>query len=271
MASLFGVVGTLAIIVAVLGFLILSFIGSSAAASSSVRSALSREDVRGAVAESLVDKLEEGGNTGVRIIIRVARNKVVDAVVISLSNDKLRDIAGDAAATAYGVFVERKPRAMVDIQMFADAAFKAIRSADPFIPQVLSPQVDPIEISRDEGSPDYADIVTLMRIATWALLIGGLVLLTISMFMSVVGNWLRVRRIGTRFIAGGLSLIVLSYLAPIITPADDRNGRLAEALVSFAASRLLTWSIIITAIALVVTMLSAVMNRIVTSKSTACA
>lgn len=271
MSSLAGVVGTLAFIIGVLGLLVLSFVGSSASASSSARSALARADVRRAVAEELVDKLQEGGDNGVKIIIFVARSKVVNAVAVSLSDSKLGNVAGDAAATAYGVFVDGKPRTSVDIQKFADAAFKAIRTADPFIPQGLSPQVDPIEIYRDDGSPDYSGIRTWTLIATWALLVGGLALSAISWFMSVAGNWLRIRRIGARLVAGGIALILLAYIPRIVTFDSDGSGRLAKALVSFTMSRLLMWSIIIAAIGVVVAVLGAIMNRRVTSTRTACA
>lgn len=271
MASLIGVVGTVAVILGVLGLLVSSFIGSSGSVSSTTRSALARDDVRRAVAEELVDKLEEGSDDGVKIIIHVARSKVVDAVTLSLSDSKLRMVAGETAATVYGAFIEGKPRTTVSIQMFVDEAFTAIRSADPLIPQSLSPQVDPIEISHDDGSPDFANIRSRAFITTWALLVGGLVLLAISWLMSVAGKWLRVRRIGIRFFVGGAALILLGYLARSITFDDESSGHLAEALVSFSTSRLIMWSIIITAIGVIVTILGAIMNRRVTSTRTASA
>ena len=127
---------------------------SSAAASSSTRSSLSRADVRRAVAEELVNILEEGGNNFAKIIIGVAHDRVVDAVEVSLNDNKLRNVASDAVASVYEVFVNDAPSATIDIQPFADSAFSAIRSVDPSILQILSPQVDPLEISRDERDPD---------------------------------------------------------------------------------------------------------------------
>ncbi|MHB1090255.1 MAG: hypothetical protein ACYC0U_04190, partial [Ilumatobacteraceae bacterium] len=121
MSSLIGAAGVFAVVLGVLGFFVLSFIGSSDLVSSTARSALARDDVRRVVAEELVNKLEEGGDNGAKIVIHVARSKVVDAVEISLGNSKLREVAGDVASTAYAVFIEGKPRETVNIQPFADA------------------------------------------------------------------------------------------------------------------------------------------------------
>ena len=264
-ASLVGATGTFAIILAVLGFFVLSFIGSSAAASSSTRSALARADVRRAVAEELVNILEEGGNNFARIIIGVAHDRVVDAVEVSLNDNKLRNVASDAVDSAYEVFVNDAPSATIDIQPFADSAFSAIRSVDPLILQIFSPQVDPLEISRNERDPDVGGIIAAVRVVTWALLFGGLTLLVISWSMSVAGKWLRLRRIGIRFLFWGIALTVLANVARNVTFGGDRSSHLSEALVLFAASRLQTWSIILAAIGLVVTTLGAILNRRVTS------
>lgn len=250
-ASVIGVFGTLALIVGALGFIILSFVGSSAAASSTMRSALASGEVRRAVAEELVDKLEEGGDNGVKLVIFVARSKVVDAVAVSLSDGKLRGVAGDAAATAYGVLVDGKPRAFVSIQVFADAAFRAIRFADPFVSLGLSPQVDPIEISRNDGDPNLSDIRTWTVIATVALLLGGVALSAISWFVSVAGKWTRLRRLGIRLAVGGAGLVALAYLARIASFGTDGNGRIAKALVSYSTDRLLRWSFALVALGVV--------------------
>lgn len=264
-ASLIGATGTFAIIVSVLGFFVLSFIGSSAAASSSTRSALARADVRRAVAEELVNILEEGGNNFARIIIGVAHDRVVDAIEVSLNDNKLRNVASDAVASAYEVFVNDAPSVTIDIQPFADSAFSAIRSVDPLILQILSPQVDPLEISRDERDPDVGGFIAAVRVVTWALLLGGLALLTISWSMSVAGKWLRLRKMGIRFLFWGIALTVLANVARNVTFGGDRSSPLSEALVLFAASRLQTWSIILATIGFVVTTLGAIMNRRVTS------
>jgi len=256
-SSLAGGAGTLAFIIGVLGLLVLSFVGSSASASSTIRAALGSGEVRRAVAEELVDKLQEGGDNGVKLVIFVARSKVVDAVEVSLSDGKLRDAAGDAAATAYGVLVEGKPRAFVNIQMFADAAFMAIRFADPFVSLGLSPQVDPLEISRDDDDPDLSNIRTWTFVATVALLLGGLALSAISWFASVAGRWTRLRRLGIRLAVGGVGLVALAYLARTASIGTDREGRIAEALVSFATDRLLQWSFTLVAVGAVAAVVGA--------------
>lgn len=240
-----------------LGFLILSFVGSSTSASSTIRAALASGDVRHAVAEELVDKLQEGGDNGVKIIIFVARSKVVDAVAVSLSDRKLRIVAGDAAATGYGVLVDGKPRTSVNIQQFADAAFKAIRTADPFIPQGLSPQVNPIEISRDADSPDYSEIRTWTLIVTSALMVFGVALLVISWFLSVASRWIRLRRIGVHLAVGGCGLVALAYLARSASIGTDRKSHIAEALVTFATNRLLQWSFTLVAVGAIAAVIGA--------------
>ncbi len=247
-ASVVGALGVFTLIVGVLGLLVLSFVGSSALASSTMRSALASGDVRRAVAEELVDKLQEGGDNGVKIIIFVARSKVVDAVAVSLSESKLRNVAGDAAETVYGILVDGKPSTSVDIQMFADAALTAIRTADPFIPQGLSPQVNPIEISRDAGSPDYSRIRAWSLIATAALLVVGIALSSLSWFVSVATRWIRLRRFGIRLAVGGVGLVALAYLARSASFGDDGSGRITEALVSFMTDRLLRWSFMLVAL-----------------------
>ncbi|MHB1130637.1 MAG: hypothetical protein ACYC06_11480 [Ilumatobacteraceae bacterium] len=261
MSSLIGAAGVFAVVLGVLGFFVLSFIGSSDLVSSTARSALARDDVRRVVAEELVNKLEEGGDNGAKIVIHVARSKVVDAVEISLGNSKLREVAGDVASTAYAVFIEGKPRETVNIQPFADAAFEAIRLTDPFMLQDLSPRVNPLEISRSDSSPNFARIRTWALIAPWVLAVGGLVLLGMSWFLSVAGKWLWLRRVGILIFVGGGALILLAYFARTVTFSDDTSGRISEALVLFFTSRLLMWSVVLAAIGVVVTLLGAIMNR----------
>lgn len=261
MSSLVGWVGTFAVILGVLGFLVLSFVGSSASVSSSVRSALDNENVRRVIAEELVNKLEAGGEGGERIVIRVARGKAIEAVEASLGDSNLHDAAGDAAATFYGVFVEGLERSTVNIQIFADQAFSVIQSIDPSIPRGLSPRMEPLEISQREGNPDLAGIRDWAVVAPWVLVVGGLVLLAIYWFVSVAGKWIRVRRIGIRFSAGGTVLILLTYVARTITFDDDSSGRITQALVSFATDRLIMWAIIVITVGVVVTLLGVTMNR----------
>lgn len=270
-ASLLGIVGTFAVILGVLGFFVLSYIGSSSSASSTVRSALDSENLRRAIAEELVTKLEEGGDDGVKIIIHVARSKVVDAVEASLGDSNLRDAAGDAAASFYGVYLEGLPPTTVNIQIFADKAFGAIQLVDPSIPDGVSPQIDPIEVSRSNGTPDLASIRSWIRLVPWTLLVGGLMLLAFSWWMSVAGTWLRVRRIGTRFFLAGLTLTVLTYIARNVSLGDESSSRIAEALMSFVTNRLIVWTIVITVIGAVLTLLGVIMNRRVTSTHTASA
>ncbi|TRZ74648.1 MAG: hypothetical protein D4R95_00505 [Actinobacteria bacterium] len=264
-ASLIGAIGTFAIIISVLGFFVLSFIGSSAAASSSIRSALAREDVRRAIAEELVDTLEEGGDNFARTVIGVAHDRVVDAVEVGLNDNNLRNAASDSVASAYEVFINDAPSATIDIQVFVDSAFSVIRSIDPQIVQILSPQVDPLEISQDDWNLNVGGFITAVRVVVWALLFGGLALLAISWLMSVDGKWHRLRRIGIRFLFWGIALTVVANVARNVTFGGDRSGPLFEALVLFVTSRLQTWSIVIAAIGFIATLLGVIMSRRATS------
>ena len=112
-----------------------------------------------------------------------------------------------------------------------------------------------------KATPDLAGVVALVRVVTWALLLGGLTLLATSWLMSVAGKWLRLRCVGIRFLFWGSALIVLTYVARNVTFGGDRSSPLSEALVLFAASRLQMWSIILTAIGFIVATLGAIMNR----------
>ena len=257
-ASIIGVLGTFAFVVGVLGLLVLSFVGSGASASTTVRSSLASGDVKRALAEELVDKLQEGGDNGVRIVISVARTRVVDAVVASLGDAKLSEAAGDAAAAAYGVYVDGKPRATVDIQYFANKAVGAMRLIDPLTANGELPQLKPIEITRGEGAPDVGEILDWTRITTWLLLIGGLILSIIYWFVSIAGRWTRLRRLGVRLAVGGAGLVVLAYLARSATFGTDGGSRIAEALVSFATIRLLQWSIALVAVGAVMAVIGAI-------------
>lgn len=264
-ASLLGSVGTFAVIIGVLVFFVLSYIGSSSSASSTVRSALDSESLRRAIAEELVTQLEEGGDNGEPIVIRVDHRKVVDAVEKSLGDSNLRDAAGNAAASFYGVYLEGLPPTTVNIQIFADKAFGVIQLIDPSIPDGVSPQLDPIDVSRSNGTPDLASIRSRIRLVPWTLTFGGLLLIALSWWMSVAGTWLRVRRIGIRFFLAGLTLTVLTYIARSISLGDESSSRIAEALVLFVTNRLIVWTIVVTVIGAIVTLLGAIMNRRVTS------
>ncbi len=268
-SSLTGVLGTIAVMVGLFCLLVLSFVGSSASVSSSVRSAFGKEDVRRAIAEELVDRLQNGDDVGANIIVHVARDKVVDAVEKSLGDSNLRDAAGNAAASFYGVYLEGLPPTTVNIQIFADKAFGVMQLIDPSIPDGVSPQLNPIEVSRSNGTPDLASIRSRIRLVPWTLLVVGLALVATSWWMSVAETWLRVRRIGARFFLAGLSLTVLTYVARSVSLGDESSSRIAEALVLFVTNRLIVWTIVITVIGAVVTLLGVIMNRRVTSTHTA--
>ncbi len=270
-ASLLGIVGTFAVILGVLGLFVLSYIGSSSSASSTVRSALDSESLRRAIAEELVTQLEEGGDNGEPIVIRVDHRKVVDAVEKSLGDSNLRDAAGNAAASFYGVYLEGLPPTTVNIQIFADKAFGVIQLIDPSIPDGVSPQLDPIDVSRSNGTPDLASIRSQIRLVPLTLLVVGLALVAISWWTSVAGTWLRIRRIGVRFFLAGLTLTVLTYVARSVSLGDEDSSRIAEALVLFVTNRLILWTIVITVIGAVLTLLGVIMNRRVTSTNTASA
>ncbi len=247
----------------------MSFVGSSEAVSSTVRSAFGREDVRRAVADELVDRMQSGDDIGAKIVIHVARDKVVDSIERSFAKDDIRSAAGDSAAAAYEFLIEGRSQVVIDIQYFADAAFDAMRAADPLIPQFLAPQVDPIDLSREAESSDFSAIRTWVLLATWGLLLGGLALLVVSWFLSPAPKWIRVRRMGVRGFVWGLVLIGLAYAARGISFSDHTSGPLAEALVDFATGRLLVWSYVLTGIAGLVALLGAMMNRLVRSRNTA--
>lgn len=264
-----GLLGTTAVMVGVLCLLVLSFVGSRASVSSSVRSAFEREDIRQSIAEELADRLESSGDFGSKIIVHVARDKVVDAIATSLGDDEIRSAAGNTAAAAYEVLIGGKSHAVMDIQIFADAAFEAMRTADPLIPRFLSPQVDPIDLSNDAGSRDFSSYRTWLLLATGGLFVLGLILLTISWIWSDAPRWLKFRWIGIQILAGGTVLIVLAYVVRSISFDENSSSQLAEALVSFATSRLILWSIILVGFGLVVTVLGTIFNRRVTSTHTA--
>ena len=212
-SSVVGNLGSLVVIVGVLGLLVMSFVGSSAAVSSSVRSAFGREDVRRAAANELVDRIQNGDDIGAKIVVHVARGKVVDSIEQSLSENDIRSAAGETAASAYEFLIDGKTNVVIDIQYFADAAFKAMRVADPQIPQFLAPQVDPIDLSRAADGSDFSAIRTWVFLATWGFLLGGLALLAVSWFLSPAPRWLKVRRIGIREFVWGLALIGFAYAA----------------------------------------------------------
>lgn len=270
-SSVVGNLGSFIVMLGVLGLLVMSFVGSSSAVSSTVRSAFGKEDVRRAVADELVDRIQNGDDIGAKIVIHVARDRVVDSIEQSLSDNDIRSAAGETAAAAYEFLIEGRSRVVIDIQYFADAAFKAMRVADPLIPQFLAPQVDPIDLSREADSSDFSAIRTWVLIATWGLLLGGLGLSVVSWFLSPAPRWLKVRRIGVRGFVWGLGLIGLAFAARSISFSDDTSGPLAEALVDFATSRLLTWSFVLTGVAGLVALLGAIVNQRVISRSTASA
>lgn len=269
LTSVIGNIGTLWLVLGILGFFIMSFIGSSDAVSSSVRAAFDRQDVRRAVADELVDRMQNSDDLGARIVIRVARDKVVDSIVESLGDNDIRSAAGETAASAYKFLINGESNFVIDIQYFADAAFKAMRVADPQIPQFLAPQVDPIDLSREAEGSDFSAIRSWVLLAIWGLLLGGIVLLAVSWFVSVSPRWTKVRRLGLRLLVWGLVLIGAAYLARSISFSDDTSGPLAEALVAFATSRLLVWSFVLTGVAGLVALLGAMMNQRVTSTNTA--
>lgn len=260
-SSIVGSLGTVAVILAVLGLFVSSFIGSSSAASSTVRSALESENVRRVIAEELVGKLEEGGDSGERVVIRAAHSTVVNAVEKSLGKQSLREVAGAAAETFYGVYLEGRPSTTVDIQIFADEAFNVVQLVDPSIPFGVSPKMNPIVVSRGRDDPDLASIRSQIMLVPWAMLVGGLVLLALSLSLSVANKWLWCRRLGTRIIAWGFMLLLAANIARRMDFGDDSGGHLVKALVTFVMSRLIQWSIVLTISGVVVTLFGAIMNR----------
>jgi hypothetical protein len=128
-----------------------------------------------------------------------------------------------------------------------------------------------LEIAQSDSSPDFGNIHSWFLRVPWILLVGGLALIAISYFLSIIGIWLWCRRLGIRILISGLTLILLAYVGRSISFGDDSSSHIAEALVSFVTGRLILWSLVLAGIGVVVTLLGAILNQRVTSMHTASA
>lgn len=264
-SRLAGISGTSAVIFGVLCLLVLSFVGSKSAVTSTVRLALNDGDVNHAIAEEIVVKMEEGGDNDQKVVLRTSHDVVVDAVAEILKEDNLREAAANDAGTIYGVYLEGKSSATINLQIFADAAFKAMRLSDPSIPSQATPHFDPLLVERDSDSPDLAGIRKWVLLVPWILILGGILLLFLSWSLSVGGKWLWCRRLGIRIFINGAVLIAAAYLSRNSSINEDSSGRIAKALLSFTADRMILWSIVIAAVGAIVALVGGLLHRQVTS------
>lgn len=161
---------------------LLQFVSSAHAASRTVTSLVSNDDFRELIAKEIVDKAEENNSDPTqRLLFVVARTKIADLVATKLQEPVMSDVIGDVVEAAYRVYIDDEELVSVDISRFGDIARDAVAAVDTRLSTDFAANFEPLEITRDNDSPDFGQWVRLSQIISAVLLLTGLVF--------VAGGW----------------------------------------------------------------------------------
>lgn len=244
-ATFVGGLGIALLSVGLVGTSLFGFVSSAEATRKTVESVFDDSSIRQVVANELVTKIEESGDTPQeKIVFSIAKPLIENAVMKVMRTPALRDFAGDISFTAYEVFVDEKPPTKVDLTPMVEAAMGAIKNVDPRIARQFTPKVDPLELKRDADSPDLKGIRDGIRRGLWVILVLGVFLEALAWFLSTATNLQKLTRLGIRLAIGGI-LAVLSVL--IIRGqtfgASAPDAEAVQALTTFMTRSTYTWGI----------------------------
>jgi hypothetical protein len=246
-ATLLGGLGVVFLGLGLISLVLMSFVSSPAAATSTIKSALNQPDVRDVIADKLIEKLQDSAdNDTEKLVFSVARPLIVTAVKEKLADPDLIDFAGEVAATVYAVYIENAPAASVDISKFSDATIAAIRSADPSISTDQNPKMDPIKVERKPGDTDIKSIRDTAERGSWLFVIIGLLLQVAAWFLSVTPQWQRILRLGIRLFSGGVVFLGIVVVARSRIPQSSTENKAAlEAAAQFITDPMVTRFIVL--------------------------
>lgn len=180
--ALVGALATISLVLGLVSQSLLQFVSSAHAASRTVTSLVSNDDFRELIAKEIVDKAEENNSDPTqRLLFVVARTKIADLVATKLQEPVMSDVIGDVVEAAYRVYIDDEELVSVDISRFGDIARDAVAAVDTRLSTDFAANFEPLEITRDNDSPDFGQWVRLSQIISAVLLLTGLVF--------VAGGW----------------------------------------------------------------------------------
>ena len=256
MSTLIGGLGIGLFTVGLVGMSVFGFVSSAEAAQKTAMSIFDDASLRQVMAEELVTRIEESGDSPQeKIVFSIAKPLIDNAVMKALSTPVLRDFAGDISFAAYEVYVEEKPSRTVDLSPMIDAAMGAIRDVDPRIAKQFTPKVDPIEIKREPDSPNLKTLRDNGRLGLWIVVVLGLLLEVLAWFLSTATAIRKVFRLGIRLVVAGVAVVFSVVVARQQTfgVAADKVD-VVGAVVGFVSSPVYTRGIVMVIIGSVISL-----------------
>ncbi|MDP4928153.1 MAG: DUF2157 domain-containing protein [Ilumatobacteraceae bacterium] len=266
-ATFLGGIGIVFLGLGIIALVLMSFVSSPVAAKSTTESALKQPDVRNYLVEEIVKELEDKANPVEKLVLVFAHNKIVNAVHRVLAQPEIQSFAGDAAAKAYSVYVDKEPTAVIDISPISKAVVAAVIGTDKRLRLADNLELDPITITRDDNDFDYGGLRDVIQRNSWLFVVLGILLQVAAWFLSVASPWQRVLRLGTRLFIGGAIFLGMVLVARSSLPLQSTENEAAiEALTRLLTDPMVNRFIALTVLGAFIGTAGFVMNR--KSKST---
>ena len=261
-ATFLGGIGISFLGLGLIALVLMSFVSSPAAAKSTTQSLLNQPDIRDYLVQEIVTEIEDKADPVEKLVLILARNKIVKALHKVLDEPEIQSFAGDSAAKAYTVYVDNKPSAEIDISPISDAVVAAVIGTDKRLKLADNLELDPIKITRDDNDFDYGALRDSLQKSSWLFVVLGLLLQVAAWFLSVASQWKRTLRLGIRFFAGGIIFLGIVLVARSQIPQTSTEDKeVVTAITQLITDPMVTRFIVMIVLGVITGAVGFVMNR----------
>ena len=246
-AVLCGGLGVLLLCLGLMASVLIGFVSSSEAAKKTTIHVVEQPEVQDYLITEIVKDIEDKANPVEKIVLIFAHNKIVTALHKVFAKPEIHNLAGDAAAKAYSVYVDNEPTAEIDISPISKAVVAAVIGTDKRLKFADNLELDPIKVTRSKNDFDYGALRDSIQKGTWLFIVLGLLLQVAAWFLAIADRAKKVQRLGIRvgvfgaaFIAG---VVILRNQIPDMAGA---NEVIATSIVDLVSSPVITRFIILT-------------------------
>jgi hypothetical protein len=262
LATILGGFGIVLLGLGLISLVLINFVSSPTAAKSTAEIVLQQPEVRSYLVEEIVKEIEEKANPVQKLVLIVARNRIVTAVEKVLSEPEIQSSVGDAAAKAYSVYVDNEPVAEIDISPISKAVVAAVIGTDKRLRFADNLELDPIKITRDDNDFDFGPLRDSLQRSSWLFVILGILLQVVAWFLSVASQLQRFIRLGIRLFLGGITFLgmVLVVRSRVPQSSTDNEAALAS-FTQLITDPMVTRFVVLLALGLIIGSIGFVIKR----------
>ena len=261
-AVICGGLGVLLLCLGLMASVLIGFVSSSEAAKKTTIHVVEQPEVQDYLITEIVKDIEDKANPVEKIVLIFAHNKIVTALHKVFAKPEIHNLAGDAAAKAYSVYVDNEPTAEIDISPISKAVVAAVIGTDKRLKFADNLELDPIKVTRSKNDFDYGALRDSIQKGTWLFIVLGVLLQVAAWFLAVADPAKKVQRLGIRVIVFGVIFVaVVAILRHQIPSMAGDNKVIATSLIDIFTSPIIARFIILLILGFVLTAVGTFISR----------